>query len=305
MMVAYRQYSDFLRELFPGFKVQKLSVNLGLGCPNRDGTLGTGGCIYCNNRAFTPSYCEASDTVSEQLSKGMAFFGKKYQDMKYLAYFQSYTSTYATQSSLTDAYSEALSVPGIVGLVVGTRPDCMSDGLLDFLASQNNEGKRVMVEYGVETMHDHTLRLINRHHTAACSRDAIMRTAGRGIKVGAHLIMGLPGEDYTQMLDTINQVCGLPISVIKLHQLQVVKGTGLEIVYKRQKGGIPTPGFPEIRLFTQEEYLQLCKKAIEAIPPHIAIDRFTAQSPGDLLIAPKWGIKNYQFVHRLHRLLEK
>lgn len=302
-MKPYTDYSDFLAKLFPGIKVQKLSIDTGRNCPNRDGTLGRGGCIYCNNSAFTPGYCHEAGSVSAQIEAGKSFFSHKYPRMQFLAYFQAFTSTHAPLHELIKAYEEAMSCAGICGLVIGTRPDCMPTELLEYLADINALKMPVVVEYGVETVHDSTLRLIHRRHDAATAREAIIRTANAGIPTGAHLIMGLPGESREQMLCTVRQVCSWGVSVLKFHQLQIVIDTTLHSIWQAQQSGTPLPeayaGFPSVTTFSVDEYLDLCAEIVGLVPRDIAIERFTAQSPPELLAAPCWGVKNYQFTHRL------
>lgn len=299
----YTEYSEFLRRLFPEHKMQKISVNAGFSCPNRDGTVGTGGCIYCNNSTFSPAYCNGDSSVSAQLEAGRAFFGNKYPDMCYLAYFQSYTSTYGDTGRLEEIFCEALGTPGIEGLVVGTRPDCIDTDILSLLSSLNQDNGRIIVEYGVESMHDKTLRLINRHHDAQCAENAIVRTSEAGIACGIHLIMGLPGETEADMLDTVRKISSLPVDTVKFHQLQVVRNTPLADIYRRQQNNGDC-GYPLVTPFSLDSYIKLCAKIVRVLPRRIAIERFTAQSPANLLIAPSWGIKNYQFVHLLHKELE-
>ena len=204
----YRDFGDFLREVFP-HKVQKISINAGFTCPNRDGTKGFGGCTYCNNQTFSPEYCHTEKSVTEQLEEGVRFFSRKYPDMKYLAYFQAYTNTYDELDSLIAKYEEALSYPDVRGLIVGTRPDCMPEALLDYFAALSKE-KFVMIEYGLESTLDRTLVRINRGHTHAESEDAIRRTAAKGIYTGAHLILGLPGESRDEIMPMSFPRCRLP-----------------------------------------------------------------------------------------------
>ena len=213
----YRDFGDFLRGVFP-YKVQKISINAGFTCPNRDGTKGFGGCTYCNNQTFSPEYCHTEKSVTEQLEEGVRFFSRKYPDMKYLAYFQAYTNTYAELSSLIAKYEEALSYPGVVGLIVGTRPDCMPDALLDYF-SVLSQKKFVMIEYGMESTLDRTLTRINRGHTHTESEKTIRRTAAKHIYTGAHLILGLPGESREEILHHADVLSTLPITTLKLHQL--------------------------------------------------------------------------------------
>ena len=298
----YTDYAELLGRLFPGQKVQKLSVDAGHGCPNRDGTIGRGGCIYCNNETFSPGYVRMVASVAEQLERGKEFFARKYPQQKYLAYFQSYTSTHCGLEQAVGQWREALSVPGVVGLVVGTRPDCMPDALLAELARINASGTPVIVEFGAETMHDRTLRLINRGHSAAQTLDAVQRTSAAGLSVSLHLIMGLPGESEEEMLQTVRQVCALPVDSLKFHQLQVVKGTPLHTEYLRQQTG-QASDMPAIRPFGVKEYINLCVKIIDLVPRRIAIERFTASAPASLLVAPAWGLKNYQFTNLLRNAL--
>lgn len=285
----YKDYSEFLAEHFDG-KVQKLSVDVGFTCPNRDGSAGTGGCIYCNNRAFSPDWDKRHTPVAEQIARGKRFFGKKYPDMKYLAYFQSYTSTYASPDSLMALYNEALDQEDIVGLIIGTRPDCMPDSLLDRIGSLDT---KVFIEYGAESSHNSTLSLINRCHTWEATVDAVHRTAARGIPVGLHLILGLPGEDEEMMTTTVERVSSLPVSTVKFHQLQILRGTTLEKMAPML----------DIPAFTAEEYAALCARLLGHLRSDIAVERFVAQAPDDMLLSPRWGLKNYQFTSLLQKHL--
>ncbi|MCM1331451.1 MAG: TIGR01212 family radical SAM protein [Bacteroides sp.] len=289
----YRDFSTFLKEYFPG-KVQKISINAGFSCPNRDGTIGTGGCTYCNNQTFNPGYCKPDKSVTEQLEEGKAFFGRKYPEMQYLAYFQAYTSTHGELERLKQLYEEALSVENVVGIIIGTRPDCMDDELLDYLAGLN-ERAFVLIEYGAESSHNETLKLINRCHTWEQTVDAVMRTTSRGLLTGLHLIMGLPGESREMMLATVDAVSKLPVATVKFHQLQLVRGTVMAHDVLTGKYDIPR--------FSVDEYIELCVEIIKRINPEIAIERFTSQSPDNLLIYPKWGLKNHEFVNRLRNAL--
>ncbi len=290
--MKWRDYGDFLREQFP-YKVQKISVNAGFTCPNRDGTKGRGGCTYCNNRTFNPEYCRPVLTVAEQLEQGKRFFGRKYKDMRYLAYFQAYTNTYGDEEQLMRRYEEALSVPDVVGVVIATRPDCVSDTLLERLAELRRRAW-VMVEYGAETACERTLRLINRCHTWTETVDAVERTAAAGIECGAHFILGLPGEDEDTMMRTVEAINGLPLSTVKFHQLQVIRGT--ELARQLQAGEV------EVIRWTAEEYAQICARVLQRLRPDIAVERFVSQSPAELLIFPRWGLKNYQFANLLRKM---
>ncbi len=287
----YRDFGDFLKKVFP-FKVQKISINAGFTCPNRDGTKGFGGCTYCNNQTFSPEYCHTEKSVTEQLEEGVRFFSRKYPDMKYLAYFQAYTNTYDEPEKLIAKYEEALSCPDVAGLIVGTRPDCMPNGLLDYFAKLA-EKKFVMIEYGLESTLDRTLERINRGHTHAESEDAIRRTAGKGIYTGAHLILGLPGESREEILHHADILSTLPLTTLKLHQLQLIKNTRMA---KEQTE------HPEwFHLYTADEYIELVIDFIERLNPSIVVERFVSQSPKELLIAPDWGLKNYEFTAKVNK----
>lgn len=282
----YKDYGEYLAGIFPGVKVQKLSLDAGFSCPNRDGTIGRGGCAYCNVSSFAPSYCDPKEPVAVQIAKGKAFFSRKYPQMKYLAYFQAYTGTHSADiDRLAGLYEEALAQPDIVGLVIGTRPDCLPDILLRRLAHITD--KPVFIEIGAETSRDDTLRLVNRGHTWADVEDAARRCAAAGLRVGLHLIAGLPGETDDDVLRTVRLACALPIDTIKLHQLQIIRGTRLAAEYDN------------IRLYTPESYMGLCRKIIAVVSRAIAIERFVSSAPAELLVAPRWGIKNHVFTSRL------
>ena len=293
----YREYSDYLAERFDR-KMQKLTVNAGFTCPNRDGTKGWGGCTYCNNQAFNPTFAERGDSITEQLTKAKAFFARKYPDMHYLAYFQAYTNTHSSSiSRLMDMYHEALAVENVDGLIIGTRPDCVSDELLEKLAELNTFPGRVVIEYGAESSFDETLERINRCHTWAETVEATQKTVAKGIDVGLHFILGLPGETEEMMLETVRRLSALPVSTVKFHQLQVIRGTRLAKDVQK--------GLYDVKTFTVDEYIALCCKIVRCINPQISIERFTSQSPDELLISPRWGLKNYEFVHRLNKALDE
>ena len=285
----YTDFSDFLSRYFEG-KVQKISINAGFSCPNRDGSKGTGGCTYCNNQTFNPDYCKPQKSITTQLIEGKQFFARKYPSMKYLAYFQAYTNTYADVDKVIAMYEEALAVDDVVGIIVGTRPDCMPDTLLQYLANLS-KSRFVLVEYGVETSHDSTLQLINRCHTSQESVDAINRTVTAGVLCGVHVIMGLPGESVEMMLSTIDNLSKLPISTIKIHQLQLIRGTKMARDVEE--------GRYKVAQWNAEQYVDLCCEIVKRIPRRIAIERFVSQSPDELLISPRWGLKNYQFTNLL------
>ncbi|MGM9803935.1 MAG: TIGR01212 family radical SAM protein [Muribaculaceae bacterium] len=295
-MAGYYDYSQFLSKHF-GVKVQKLAIDAGLKCPNRDGTKGVGGCIYCNNLSFNPAYCqEAESLVSRQIAQGKEFFARKYPEMKYLAYFQAYTNTYGEFNRLRELYEEALAQPDVVGLIIATRPDCVPNELLHYLGELSRRCF-VMIEYGVESSHDATLKLINRGHTWADVVDAVNRTADAGVLCGAHLIMGLPGETLNHMIETIKRISQLRVSTVKLHQLQVIRGTKL--------AQMCAAGEVDVQHWSAEEYIDVCLCLLQYLRADIAVERFVSQSPGDLLISPRWGLKNYEFTHLLQARIAK
>lgn len=287
----YNDYGSWLTAQL-GFKTQKISLNAGFTCPNRDGRVGTGGCTYCNNQTFNPDYCQTEKSVAQQLEEGKQFFARKYPEMKYLAYFQAYTNTYDSLDSLRSKYEEALRVAGVVGLVIGTRPDCMPADLLDYLEELSRR-TFLLVEYGVESVYDETLRRINRGHTHAQTVDAIRRTAERGIRVGAHLILGLPGESRAMMLAEAGALSALPLTTLKLHQLQLIRGTRMAEEYLRSPA--------DFHLFSADEYIDLVIDFVERLRPDLVLERFVSQSPSSLLAVPGWGLKNHEFVAKVKR----
>ena len=292
----YNEFSDFLKDVFPG-KVQKISLNAGFTCPNRDGTKGFGGCTYCNNQTFSPVYCHTEKSITRQLEEGVAFFARKYPEMRYLAYFQAYTNTYDTTERLIAKYEEALRFPGVCGLIVGTRPDCMPGDLLDYF-SDLSKHSFVLVEYGVESTLDKTLRRINRGHTYAEAEEAICRTASQGIYTGAHLILGLPGESREEILSHAGRISKLPLTTLKLHQLQLIRNTRMAKEFEESPA--------DFHLYSADEYIDLVIDFVERLNPDIVVERFISQSPKELLIAPDWGLKNYEFTAKvLKRFAER
>lgn len=292
-MNYYNDFGSWIRTQFP-FRVQKISIDAGFSCPNRDGRISSGGCTYCDNRTFNPSYCNRTKTITEQLEEGKRFFGRKYPDMKYLAYFQAYTNTYASLEELLRMYEEALRVEDIVGIVIGTRPDCVSEELLDYLAELNKR-TFVLVEYGIETANDETLLRINRGHDFACSRKAVEQTHVRGILTGGHIIIGLPGEDAEESLRQAPIISSLPLDILKIHQMQVIKGTRLAQQYAEHP----------FHVYTVEEYIEVIVGYIKLLRKDLVLERFVSQSPAELLIAPKWGLKNYEFTNLLNNRLKQ
>ncbi len=285
----YRDFSEFLSQKSP-YKVQKISINAGFTCPNRDGSKGRGGCTYCNNQSFSPGYGKPTKTISEQLADGISFFSHKYPAMKYLAYFQSYTNTYDSIEKLIAMYEEALAYPDVVGLIIGTRPDCMPDELLEYFAELNKK-TFLLIEYGIESTLNKTLERVNRQHTWEESVEAIEKTARKGIPVGAHLILGLPGETDDDLLSHAKKLSQLPLTTLKMHQLQIIRGTAMAKEYTL---------LPEsFYIFELEEYIDLCVDFAERLNPNFFIERFASQSPKSLLIAPDWGLKNYELTEKV------
>ncbi|MBO5000660.1 MAG: TIGR01212 family radical SAM protein [Bacteroidaceae bacterium] len=293
--IRYNDLSAYLSTVFP-FKVQKISLNAGFTCPNRDGTVGYGGCTYCNNQTFNPAYCRTEKSVTEQLEEGKLFFARKYPDMKFLAYFQAYTNTYAELEELKRKYEEALQVPDVVGLVIGTRPDCMPDSLLDYL-EELNKRTFLIVEYGIESTDNTILKRINRGHTFEVAEEAVRKTAARGIRVGAHIILGLPGEDRSALIKQADLLSSLPLTTLKLHQLQLIKGTRMAAEYENQPD--------DFHLYTAEEYIDLVIDYVEHFRPDMVLERFVSQSPKELLIAPDWGLKNHEFTDKVKKRMRE
>lgn len=293
MNKPYNDYGSWIRARFP-FRVQKISVDAGFSCPNRDGRISYGGCTFCDNRTFCPSYCRKEKSVREQLKDGKVFFGRKYPDMKYLAYFQSFTNTYGSLDNLRRVYEEALGEEDVVGLVIGTRPDAVNDALLDYLerlASQTF----LIVEYGIESANDDTLRRINRGHTFECSRVAIEKTHGRGILTGGHVIIGLPGEDEKETIRQAPIISSLNLDILKIHQMQIIKGTVLAMEYEREP----------FHLYTPDEYISVVASYVERLRADIVLERFVSQSPSYMLLAPHWGLKNHEFTDKLVNHMKK
>ncbi|MBW6533630.1 MAG: TIGR01212 family radical SAM protein [Mariniphaga sp.] len=291
----YNDFPTYFRNLFSE-RVQKVSVDAGFTCPNRDGTKGYGGCTYCNNKTFKPTYCNLENSVSYQVHHGIRFFEKKYKSMRFLAYFQAYTSTWAPLENLIPLYEEALRHPKIIGLVISTRPDAVNDELLDYLAELSKK-VYVMVEFGLESHLDASLEKMNRGHTFAESVWALEQTTKRGIKNCAHLILGLPGETRSDWLEQARVISQLPVNNLKLHQLQIHKGTVMETQFRKS---------PEnFYLFSAEDYIELVVDYLELLNPKIIIERFISQAPPEMLIAPKWGLKNFEFVAKVEKKLKE
>ena len=295
--MRYTNFNTLVRSQFDT-RVQKISINAGFTCPNRDGSKGRGGCTYCNNQTFVPGYCLPVKTITQQIDEGIQFFRKKakYEDQAYLAYFQSYTNTYDSIEKLESVYGEALRHPKVKGIVVGTRPDCVDERILSYFADLANE-HYVMIEYGIESTLDATLERINRGHDYQCAVDAIRLTSSMGLPVGAHMILGLPGEDREMILSHADRLNELPLTALKLHQLQLVRGT----IMAREAREHPE----EFSFLSADAYIDLVIDFLERLKPSIAIERFVSQSPKEFLISPDWGLKNFEFVAKIEKRLEE
>jgi uncharacterized protein len=278
----FNAYSNYFKKMFGG-RVQKVSIDAGFSCPNRDGTKGTGGCTYCDNDAFNPSYCDPKKSISQQIGEGIRFLRWRYKEPSfYLAYFQAFSTTYAPLERLKTLYNEALAYPGIIGLIIGTRPDCIDDEKLDYFRELSAKCF-ITLEYGIESCYDKTLRRINRGHTFNMAVEAVEKTASKGIKTGAHFIFGLPGESRIEMMKESDIISGLPLSTVKFHQLQIIKGTVMEKEFREKP--------EDFNLFTFEEYLEFFISFLERFNPGIVVERFTGEAPPVYLTERLWGKK--------------
>ena len=273
--IRYNDLSAYLSAHFP-YKVQKISLNAGFTCPNRDGTVGYGGCTYCNNQTFNPAYCKTEKTVTQQLEEGKLFFARKYPDMKFLAYFQAYTNTYAELEELKRKYEEALQVSDVVGLVIGTRPDCVDNEKLDLIASYAND-YYTWVEYGLQSIHNKTLKKINRGHDFDCFLKAYEKTKKRGINVCVHVIFGL-WETHDEIMETAKKLAQLEVDGVKIHMLCALENTKLAQMYFDG----------EIDFMSEEEYVQTVCDFLEYLPETTTIHRLAGNGLKKNLIAPRW-----------------
>jgi uncharacterized protein len=289
----YNDFPTYFRSKF-NERVQKLSIDAGFTCPNRDGSKGVGGCTYCDNKTFNPYYCNLEKSITSQIEEGAVFFGRKYNSMLFLAYFQAYSNTYAPLDVLKQLYEEALNHPKIIGLVIATRPDCLETDVLDYLEELSKK-YYIMLEFGVESHLDLTLRKINRGHSFAESVFAFEETRRRGINNCAHLILGLPGDSREQILEQAKTISQHPVDNLKLHQLQIYRGTVMAKEYAELPG--------DFHFFSLEEYIELVVDYLELLNPKIVVERFVSQAPPELLIAPKWGPKNFEIVAKIEKRL--
>jgi len=292
----YNDFSSFIRRKF-NTRVQKVSIDAGFTCPNKDGTKGVGGCTYCNNNTFNPDYCKPIKPIKQQINEGIEFFSKKYKTQKYLAYFQAFTNTYAPLADLKKMYEEALDHEDVIGLVVATRPDCIKDEVLDYLEELAAAGNFIKLEFGLESTKNETLEAINRCQTHEEAIDAFERANGRGLHLGGHLILGLPGETKEDMMNHAKMVSQLPINTLKIHHLQIVKHTMMAVQFKKT---------PEMFTFMElDEYIDFVVDFVEKLKPEIIIERFFSESPASMLIYPKYGLKNFEVKHLVEKRLEE
>lgn len=292
----WNDYSTFIRNYF-GERVQKISVNTGLGCPNLDGKISFNGCSYCNNKSFSPYYCKPEKSVSTQLNEGINFFGKKYKAQKYLAYFQSFTNTYTDDDHFEKLINEALQINSVIGLVIGTRPDCISKKQIDIL-DRLGKNHYISLEFGIESSFNKTLKRINRGH----NRDSIIETfkkcENKNFHTGAHLILGLPGESIPEMFEHADFINQIKPNNVKLHQLQILKDTEIEKQFKQDQS--------DFVYFSVNKYIEFVIEFLERCNPNIVFERFTSESPKEMIISPNWdGMKNFEFVNRLRNEMIK
>ena len=289
-------YSDYFKREFGG-RVQKITLDAGFSCPNRDGTCGTGGCTFCNNKAFNPSYNDPEKSIESQILQGMKFHKTRYRKAtRFLAYFQAYSNTYSSLEQMQSLYEQALKVPGIIGIVVGTRPDCVDEDKLNYFQELSLK-HYVTVEYGIESVINRTLQRVNRGHDVEKSLWAVRETARRGIRVGGHMIIGLPGEDRQDFLDSGRELSSWPLNNIKFHQLQIIRQTAMAREYEEQPR--------EFVSFTLEEYLELMMEIVEQLNPSIVVERIAGEVTPGMGIREGWGIRYDRVLQAFEDLLEK
>ncbi len=284
MSQRFNAFGPYLKREF-GSIVYKVNVDAGFTCPNRDGTLGVTGCIYCNNDSFRPSKCKPEISIKEQIRNGIAYLSRRYKAEKFLVYFQPYTNTYAPIEELERLYREALSGPSVIGLAIGTRPDCVDEEKIELLHDMAKDNF-ILVEYGLQSIYDKSLDYILRGHDYRTFLEALSITRGRGIRIGAHIIAGFPTETMEDTLAMADELSGLPIEFLKIHQLQIVKDTPLAAQYARAP----------FHTFEYEEYLDFLVDFLERLSPEIVLQRLFATAPDDILIAPLWGKTRQQII---------
>ncbi|MCQ2136345.1 MAG: TIGR01212 family radical SAM protein [Bacteroidales bacterium] len=293
----YNAFTGYFKKVY-GERLQKVVIDAGFTCPNRDGLVGVGGCTFCDNAAFHPGYSVPGKPLSQQIDEGIEFHRVRYRNARrFLAYFQSFSNTYASASRLEELYREALSHPDVAGIVIGTRPDCVDEEKLDLLQTLAKDNI-VIVEYGIESCYDKTLARVNRGHDFACAQRAVRMTAERGIPVGAHFILGLPGESAQMMLEGAALINELPLKSVKFHQLQIVKGTAME----REFAENPS----DFECFTLDEYIDFICDLLSRLRPDLYIERIAGEVPPRFVSRTPWGlIRNAELLHLLDKRLEE
>ena len=289
----YNSYHEYLREKY-GSRVHKVSVDMGFTCPNRDGTVAKGGCVYCNNDSFVPPYARARYTMDFQIRHGIEYMRRRYKAKKFIIYFQAYSSTYGDAKKLEEIYKESLKYDGVVGFSVGTRSDCIDREKLRIFEDLAKD-YYVSIESGIESIYDKTLRYMNRGHDFRSVVNAIQMTEGRGIHIGSHIIVGMPTETYSEMLEMADEVSKLGIDTFKIHNLHIVKNTQLERMYKNQP----------FHLFTYDEYVPFIVSFLERLRPDIMLERLFTDTPQDLLVAPRWTQRHNEIIHGIRKELKK
>jgi radical SAM protein (TIGR01212 family) len=293
METRYCRFSSYLRQRF-GCRVYRIPLDAGFTCPTRDGIISRAGCLYCDPRGSASAITDTRLSVREQMLKGMDSARRRYGAEKFIAYFQAFTNTYAPPDRLKQLYTEATELPGVVGLSIGTRPDCVPDEVLDLIASF---GPRfdTWIEYGLQSAHDSTLRAINRGHTVAQFSDAVEKTKERRIKVSVHVIIGLPAETHDMIMETARLIASFPVDGVKIHLLHVLKESPLEKIYREGT----------ITLLSQERYVALVCDFLELMPPAVVIQRLTGEAPRDNLVAPLWALDKHAVLRAISSELER
>lgn len=293
----YNSYAGYFRRLF-GRRMQKLSVDAGFSCPNRDGRLAMGGCTFCNNGAFTPSYCSRGLSITRQIEEGIAFHRWRYREaQRYLVYFQSFSNTYAPLEVLRERYEEALAHPDVAGLIIGTRPDCVDEAVLDYLAEWARD-RYVAVEYGIESVYDASLRAVNRGHDFATAERAVQMTTERGLACGAHFILGLPGETDEMILEGVKAINRLGLTTVKFHQLQIFRDTAMAQEFDKHPD--------RFRFWTVDAYIDLVVEVLRRMRPDVVVERFASEAPPRYHHGPNWGlIRNEELWRRLEERLRE
>lgn len=289
----YYSLNNFLRNKFGG-KVFKISLDAGFSCPNRDGTISSGGCVFCSERGSGDFAGDRQFSINKQFVDIKEMMKKKWKDGKYIAYFQAYTNTYGNIEVIREKYEEAVSQEDVVALAIATRPDCLDESVLDLL-EEFNKKTYVWVELGLQTINDKTARLINRGYTLSVFDEALEKLRSRGIDVVVHVIFGLPGETHDDMINTVKYLAKKDIQGIKFHLLHLMKNTPLEILYNKGM----------LKFLEQEEYIDLICKAVTLLPPSIVVHRLTGDAPRDLLIGPMWSLKKWEVLNEIDKKLDQ